>query len=390
MKIQQVRAFEMRLDPPLVPERRTAPRSSYWQDVTEVAGPMSRYPRYKARRTSWRPSMPPVGCVITADDGTWGFGATRYGLPVASLINQHLGPLVVGEDCTATEKVWDMLARGASPYSPAGLTAYAVSAIDLALWDLKGKLLGQPVYALLGGPVRESLPCYATGNDVEWNRELGFRAMKLACPYGPADGLDGLEWNEALVARTRETCGPQVDLMLDCWMALDVEYAARLAERLRPYSLRWMEDCLTPEQLDAHITLRQRLPWQSLATGEHWYMLAPFSWAAAHQVVDIFQPDLQWVGGLTAVVKISHLAEAAGIPVIPHAAMNDPFGQHAAFGLPNIPLGEVFMGSAAGVPLDEAPNLPGTVVPCDGRVTLPDGPGFGLRIDRDWLERAAL
>jgi L-rhamnonate dehydratase len=150
-----------------------------------------------------------------------------------------------------------------------------------------------------------------------------------------------------------------------------------------------MEDCLTPELLDAHVTLRQRLPWQNLATGEHWYTPTPFSWAAAHQVVDVLQPDLQWVGGLTACVKICHIAEAAGIAVIPHAAMNDPFGQHAAFGMPNIPMGECFMASPAGVPLEEAPNLPGTLTPRDGAISVPDGPGFGLRIDREWLEAAA-
>ena len=137
--------------------------------------------------------------------------------------------------------------------------------------------------------------CYVTGNDVDWYQELGFTAFKLACPYGPADGLDGLRKNEAFVAATREQIGDECELMLDCWMAFDVDYTVRLAEALRPYRLKWMEECLMPEDMDAHGELRQRLPWQTLATGEHWYSYVPFQsghcqspgrhLAAGHQLV---------------------------------------------------------------------------------------------------------
>lgn len=150
---------------------------------------------------------------------------------MVAIINEHFAPLLVGEDCMATEKLWDMMSRLASPYSASGLASYAISAVDLALWDLKGKLLNKPVYELLGGPARDRISCYATGNDTDWYMELGFEATKLACPYGPADGLSGVGRNEELVSRTRELVGPSVELMLDCWMAFDVESAVRLAER---------------------------------------------------------------------------------------------------------------------------------------------------------------
>ena len=156
----------------------------------------------------------------------------------------------------ASEKLADMMFRLTKPYGSTGLASYAISAVDLALWDLRGKLLGKPVYALLGGAQKDRIFCYCTGNDIDWYQELGFRAFKLACPYGPADGLDGLRKNEAFVAKAREQIGDECELMLDCWMAFDVEYTVRLAETLRPYRLKWIEECLIPEDLDAHVALR--------------------------------------------------------------------------------------------------------------------------------------
>jgi L-rhamnonate dehydratase len=386
MKIKSVKAFLIKSDL-TGGEIVTKPRRPAWTAEAEVAGPMSRFARFKKLRSTWRPTLPSVGIIITAEDGSWGFGASRYGNPVALLINEHLAPLLVGENCMATEYLWDMLWRLTSPYGATGLASYAVSALDFALWDLKGKLLKRPVFELLGGPARASQVCYATGNDTDWHMELGFGATKLACPYGPADGRAALDGNEELVARTRELIGPRVELMLDCWMALDTDFTVRLAERLRPYDLKWIEDCLIPEDMDGWSNLRQRLPWQSLATGEHWYTVMPFMQAAARHCVDIFQPDIAWVGGVTATVKICHLAEAAGIPVIPHAAMNSPFGQHVCIAMPNIPWGEYFLGTPPGVPLKEVTPFPGMAVPRDGILVPNDGPGFGLGLTLDDLEK---
>ena len=101
-------------------------------------------------------------------------------------------------------------------------------------------------------------------------------------------------------------------------MAFDVEYAVRVAEKLRPYRLKWIEECLPPEDFDAYIELQRRLPWQTLTTGEHWYTPMPFQWALKHGVVDILQPDISWCGGLTTCIKIAHAAEAAGKSVMLH------------------------------------------------------------------------
>jgi L-rhamnonate dehydratase len=279
-----------------------------------------------------------------------------------------------------------MMFRLTKPYGSTGLASYAVSAVDLALWDLKGKLLGQPVYSLLGGPARERQFCYATGNDVDWYQELGYSAFKLACPHGPADGLDGLRRNEELVAAAREQIGAECELMLDCWMAFDVEYAVRLAERLRPYRLRWMEECLLSEDFDAHVALRERLPWQALSTGEHWYTPVPFAWAARHRVVDILQPDINWCGGISACLKIVHAADAAGLQVMLHAGGNTPYGQHFTYAMPSMEWLETFVGSAPGVPLAETVRLPGQAVPENGWLVPSDAPGFGLEVEEEWLE----
>jgi len=382
MKIRSVEALRLTVPPR---EMVTPPRRQGWHVEAEVANPMSRYPRVKAHRSRWLPKWENVWCRVTAEDGTSGLGMTSNGRVAAAIIEDHLGPQLVGESCLATERLADMLFRLTKPYGSTGLASYAVSAVDLALWDLRGKLMGQPVYQLLGGPARDKLFCYATGNDVDWYQELGFRAFKLACPYGPADGLDGLKRNVEFVAAARQRIGDDAELMLDCWMAFDVEYTVRLAEALRPYRLRWIEEPLIPEDFDAHLALRERLPWQTLATGEHWYTHVPFGWAIAHRAADILQPDINWCGGLTVCHRIAAAADAAGIAVMLHGGGNVPFGQHFSYATPAVPWLECFVGTPPGVPLAEGWGLPGQAIPQDGWLVPSDAPGFGLELPDAWL-----
>lgn len=324
-------------------------------------------------------------CKVILEDGTIGLGQTSHGRPVAAVIDDHLGPQLLGESVMATEKLADMLFRLTKPYGSTGLASYAMSAIDLALWDARGKLLERPVYELLGGPVRERIFCYATGNDVDWYQELGFRAFKLACPYGPADGIDGIHRNVEFVGRVREQIGDDSELMLDCWMAFDVDYAVRLVDALRQFRLKWFEECLPPEDSDAHLALRERLPDQTLATGEHWYTHVPFGWATAHRAVDILQPDINWCGGIATCQKIAAAADAGGISVILHGGGNTAFGQHFSHATPSVPWLECFVGTPPGVPLSESWALPGQASPRDGWLAPSDAPGFGPEIPADWL-----
>ena len=378
----------VRLDIPHQEQART-PRTpgqrKSWTETDEVANPMSRYPEVKAHRSLWLPTWESTWCRVTLEDGTVGYGHTAHGRVTAAIIDDYLGPRLVGEDVFATERLHDKLFRLTTPFGAAGLASYAVSAVDLALWDARGKLLEQPVYQLAGGPQKDKIFCYATGNDVDWYQELGFRAFKLACPYGPADGLDGLKKNEEFVAKAREQVGDDCELMLDCWMAFDIEYTVRLAETLRPYRLRWIEEYLLPDDHDAHVAVRERLPWQTLATGEHWYTAFPFQWAIGHRVADIVQPDIEWVGGFTTCQKIASMAAAANVSVILHGGGTTAFGQHFSYASAAVPWLECFVATRPSEPLNEGWRLPGQALPKDGYLVPSDAPGFGLELKPDWF-----
>jgi L-rhamnonate dehydratase len=391
MKIRSVKAIEV----DVTPHATTKPRVPKI-DTDGFVSPMQRYPELK--RGDWGNNWKRTACVVTAEDGTWGFGLTLHSGVTVPLINDHIGPLIEGENCMATERLWDLMQKATSPYGTAGVSSFAISAVDNALWDLKGKLLNVPVYELIGGPQKEKIFCYAsntdisygTENSIDWFLELGFKAVKLFLREGPDAGLPGLNRTEQLVAQTREQVGPDVEIAVDCWMSMNADYMVRLAEILRPYRIKWLEDYMLPEDMDSYFNLRQRIPYQTLATGEHWYSIHPFALAASHGLVDIFQPDLQWVGGMTAGIKICHLAEAHGLTVIPHASTNYPYGQHLAYAMSSVMWAERSEGVAPpGVPLEELVVLPGTPVIKDGYITPSNASGFGFEFDLDWIEQRA-
>ena len=384
MRIKEVSTWRLKLPKDLQPESK--PRRPSWVERFEIANPMSRYPRYKKRRSSWLPRWGNVWVKVVAEDGTFGLGFTSFDKPVASIIKEHIAPLLIGEDCLAIGRLWDMMFRMTKPYGTSGLACCAISAVDLALWDLAGKIRGEPVYRLIGGPARDKVFTYATGNDVDWYLELGFKAVKLACPYGPVDGVWGLKENEKLVAETRELVGDDVEVMLDCYMAFDVEYTIRLARRLKPYNLRWIEECLIPEDIDGYAQIKQAVNWVSLASGEHLYTRWPFKQLIERRCLDILQPDIHWVGGLTECLKICAMAEAAGLTVILHGGGNDPYGLHLTYAMPNTPWIEYVIFSPPGVPLEESCRVPLSPVPKNGYMKPTDEPGFGLKVEEEWLE----
>ncbi len=340
--------------------------------------------------TSYTPDWGQVVCIATAEDGTWGMGMTSHTGPIPSIINDHFAPLLRGRNCMATELAYNLMFQASTHYGVTGLASHAVSAVDLALWDLKGKLLRTPVYELLGGPAKDRTTCYATGHDIEWYMELGFKAVKLLGARTPNDKLAALARNEKNASETREQIGDGTELMMDFYSSVsDVEFIVRQIELLRPYRLKWVEDFLVPDDFRNYEQIRRRVPWQTLSSGERWHTPLPFLDAAGRQLVDIFQPDIQYVGGVTASVKICHIAEAAGIQVMMHLGSNDAYGQHVCYAMPSNTYGEMFMETAAGASLyDGMRPTPGMALPKNGYLVPSDAPGFGIELTMEELESA--
>jgi L-rhamnonate dehydratase len=345
---------------------------------------------FAGQAARFAPPWGEVVCVATASDGAFGVGMTSQAGPVVPVINDFFGPMLAGEPALATEKLWNMMVRSSnSAYGTSGLASFAISAVDLALWDLKGKLLDVPVYELIGGPARDRTRCYATGNDLDDLRDRGFEAFKLACRVGPAAATAGIEETERLVAGARSELGPDADIMLDCWPVLDASYTVRLGEAVAPYRLTWIEDYAQPDDWGGYADVRRRLPTQMLAAGERWYTGRTFSHVTERRLVDVLQPDVQWVGGATAVLKIAAIAAASGLELAVHGACNDSYGQHLSHGLPVNRWAEMFVGCGPGESLMAAwRSTPGMALPDDGWLVPNNAPGFGIDLTRDQLEAA--
>lgn len=323
---------------------------------------------------------------VTAEDGTWGLGSCSFGAPSASVIETIYAPLLEGRDCLAIEFLNDLMWRAVQRLGDAGHATVARSAVDLALWDLKGKLLDLPVYSLLGGPCREAIDLYATGDDLDWGMELGFKAFKVTNPVHYREGTEGLNRLEEKLASARETIGPDADLMLNAVMSYNLDYAVQVAERLRPFRMRWLEEPLIPGDLEGHIALRKAVPWMPIATGEDHHGRIVFRQLVENRCVDVLQPDLNWCGGLSEAVKIYTIGEASGLQTIPHGGANSAFGQHFAMAMPESLIAEFWLGSDPGIPLEEASRFPGVAVPKEGRLIPSDAPGFGMEIQEDWIK----
>lgn len=384
MKITTVRTVQINFPRP---QPKTPPRRPSWNKSAPRALPLNKYPEF-SRLPGALPGMGggAVWVQVIAEDGTWGLGQCSFGRPVATVIDDIFAPLLVGRDCFATEFLNDLMWRATQRLGSAGHAAVAQSGVDLAFWDLKGKLLEQPVYRLLGGPCREQIKLYATGDDLDWAQELGFTAFKVTNPTHYAMGEAGLHLLEEKIANAREAVGPKAELMLNAVMSYNLTYAVQVAERLRPYHLHWLEEPLIPPDLEGHIALKQAVPWLPIATGEDHHGRHAFRQLIEHRCVDVLQPDINWCGGLSEAVKIYTLGEAAGLVTIPHGGANNPFGQHFALTYPESPMAEFWLGSDPGVPLDEVCPIPGMAMPRDGYVTPSDAPGFGMEIPVAWIE----
>ncbi len=386
MKIKSVKAVIVKL-----PEAasKTRPTRLSWNKSAKRAMPVNIYPEY-----SNLPGEMPGGGLktvwvqVTAEDGTWGLGKCAFGDPTAAFVNTVIAPIIEGQNCLAIEYLNDLTLRVSHRFGSSGTASTAMAGVDLALWDLKGKILNQPVYSLLGGPVRDSITCYATSDDLDWSQELGFTKFKITNPSHYSDGDTGIRTVVEHVAKARSLVGDGRDLMINPVMSFNVEFALRLLEQLRPYNLRWFEEPLVPTNTEGLAHLRRAAPWVAIATGEDHHGRHAFLDLVEKRAVDIIQPDLSWGGGLTEAMKAHAIAEMCGIATIPHGGANDPFGQHFAMAATESPMAEYWLGTDPGVPLEETVRIPGTAVPVEGQVKPSPEPGFGMQFESgdiaDW------
>lgn len=382
LKITSVRMVHPKPKGPLPAYEPAA--GSWSAGGSEVANPMSIYPKYKARRDLFMANdLGPEAVEIATDGGINGLG---FGGPGCSfVIERHLTKLLLGEDPFNVEELWDIMWRSTLYYGRKGLVVHAISAVDLALWDIIGNALGMPVYKLLGGETKSRVPAYCTGNDIQQHIEFGFKRLKLAVPYGPADGREGMKKNTELVKQTRESLGPDGDIMLDCWMALTEEYAIEFAEMVGPYRVYWMEECLPPDDYDGFRRLRAQIRSTQMATGEHEYTRYGFRLLLEYNAAAIWQPDITWCGGLSELRHIGALAAAYNISVIPHAGWQYGGSQYILATV-NSPWCEMFMPPPGGPPevykrFEEENNI--TRGPEGIYMRPPDRPGFGWELTVD-------
>ena len=341
---------------------------------------------------------------IVADDGRSGWGEA-YGplAPSKTVIDELYAPRLIGRDPMDTTVIWEALYAAMRDYGRSGFPVAALSAVDIALWDLKGIVLGQPVAKLLGGAFRTQLTAYATGlyrHDVPDHAAAlaaeargyvadGFGAMKLKVGFG-------VEEDARNARAVREAIGPACRLAVDANHAYDAMTAIRLGRLIEPLGIAWFEEPVPPEDLESYLQVKRALS-MPISGGEAEYSRFGFRDLVARRCVDILQPDICACGGFTEAARIAALANTWGITVYPHV-WGSAVGLHAsmqwAASLPPNPFalipGELwfeldrtanpFREGLAAEPLKRAGAI----------IEVPQRPGLGLEVDRATLERYAV
>ena len=359
----------------------TVPMNSSWLSEGLIANPMSIYPRFLEARSSWFGPMTAAIVEIKTDAGVHGLGIVGGGKGklAPSIIDEQFRNLLVGQDPFRIELLWEQMYRASLFYGRRGAVIEVISGIDLALWDLVGKTVNQPVYNLIGGKTKDKIPVYVTGNLTERHLAEGFRDVKLAIPHSPADGKEGMRKNIELIERTRNLIGPDGDIMLDCYMALDVPYAIALAKAARNFNVLWMEEPVPPDQIDNYRRIKDAVPDVLITGGEHEFTRYGFRELIEKRAVDILQPDIYRAGGVSELKKIAAMAAAYGIPVIPHGVGAPTY--HFVISTTNAPKAEYvdILAQGSHTLLRNEPQ------PQNGFVELSDAPGFGYELNPDIL-----
>ena len=322
---------------------------------------------------------------LGTDQGLVGIGLTFFGGALTGALRaavDGLARLVVGDDPTQTEAIAAKLRRAAGSSGPGGIFTLALSAIDIACWDLKGKALGRSVCALLGG-LREHVPTYASGALMRPHptdylakagprlRDLGFRQMKMQCGSEPS-----IAASVERVRVMREAIGPDVDLMCDINQLWSVDHAIEVGRRIEPYHLFWLEDPTTHDDYPGLARIAAALT-TPIAAGEYHYGIAPFRHLLEARSIDIPMIDLLRVGGITQWMKVAGMAEAFNLPVVSHLVPE--IHVHLVAAAPN-GLTVEYMPWTLQL-FEETPKLE------RGQLVVPQKPGLGLAFDQTALKR---
>src|SRR5262245_29286834 len=372
--------------------------AEFWEE--RLSRPLDVYPEHKTAQERFgitrlsEQSRYPIEAVfvqIETDEGVTGLGGPIQP-SIAYIIDTELRWLLHGADPIASERLWDLMYRHAI-HGRKGATMMAISVVDCALWDLRGKAAGLPVHRLLGGPVREIFPAYASalGFSLEPERVAerarafaaqGYTATKWFVRHGPTDGRAGMERNLELVRTLRSALGPHVDIMLDAWSSWDVPYTVQMAEHLAEYDVRWIEEPVLADKIDAcaEIRARSRVP---IATGEHEYT----RWGLKHlmdaRAADVLQPDIYWAGGISEMVKIAALASVYDLVLIPHGHSTPATAQFIAAQSPTLcPILEYLIN------WNEIHQFffLNPLKPVAGMISVPVRPGMGIELDEAKIE----
>jgi L-rhamnonate dehydratase len=336
-------------------------------------------------------------CEIFTDNGLVGVGnAALSPLITKQVIDNYLKPLLLGADPWDIEFLWQHMYRKTMAFGRKGIGMTAISAVDIALWDILGKSAKQPVYRLLGGRTKPKIPVYASrlystplkelAAEARKYKKEGYKAMKLRFGWGPTDGAEGMQHNVALVRTVREAVGDDIDVMADAYMGWTLDYAKRMLPLLEPFNLRWLEEAVIPDDIHGYAELKSRTSIP-ISGGEHEFTIYGFRELIEARAVDYIQFDTNRVGGLSAARKIAALAEAHSIPVIPHAGQMHNY--HIVMASLNSPMAEYFPI----VDVEVGNELfwyifKGEPVAKDGFVDLDENlPGLGLTVDEAALKK---
>jgi L-alanine-DL-glutamate epimerase-like enolase superfamily enzyme len=287
---------------------------------------------------------------IFTDNGLVGIGNAALAPQVTKqVIALYLKPLLIGQDPWDLEFLWQHMYRRTMAFGRKGIGMAAISAVDIALWDILGKSARQPVYRLLGGRTKQRIPVYASrlysielgklAAEAKRYKKEGYKAMKLRFGWGPTDGAEGMQHNIDLVRTVRRAVGDGIDVMADAYMGWTLDYAKRMLPLLEPFHLRWLEEPVIPDDIHGLAELKSygRIP---IAGGEHEFTLYGFRDLLEARAVDYIQFDTNRVGGITQARKIAALAESYSVPVIPHAGQMHNY--HVVMASLNSPMAEYF------------------------------------------------